>query len=88
MIKIKKILFCSRWEDQRYIPDTTNKSHSERLTNIYKLWKSQFIFSVAKHVVGDVFHIFSGSSISSQVISDTMKGKKSKYIKIIKCSSS
>ncbi|UJR12315.1 hypothetical protein I4U23_016492 [Adineta vaga] len=56
--------------DQRHIPLITNKPLSRQLIKIYKLWKSQLIFSLTDYIDNNVFNIFPGSSVSSQVMSD------------------
>jgi hypothetical protein len=78
---IRRKLFFFSMIDRKHIPHITNKSLSKQLIKIYKLWKSQLVFSRAEYVDNNVFNIFSGSSVSSQVMSDEINQQQHKCIK-------
>jgi hypothetical protein len=81
IIIIIKLFFSSHLKDQRHIPVITNNSFSRQLIQIYKLWKSQLIFSLTDYIGNYVFNIFPGSSVSSQVMFDEINQKRGTCIK-------
>jgi len=74
-------MFSSHLKDQSHIPVITNKPLSRQLIKIYKLWKSQLIFSLTDYVGNNVFNIFPGSSVSSQVMFDEINQQRGMCIK-------
>ncbi|CAF0888164.1 unnamed protein product [Rotaria sordida] len=65
--------------NQRHIPCIAHKQRSKQLIKLYQLWKSQLVFSLAKRVDNNVFNIFPGTSVLSQVMMDEMNQKRRKY---------
>jgi len=76
-----KTIFSSHLKDQRHIPVITDEPLSRQLIKIYKLWKSQLIFSLTDYVGNNVFNIFPGSSVSSQVMFDEINQQRGMCIK-------
>ncbi|CAF1075259.1 unnamed protein product [Rotaria sordida] len=62
--------------NQRHIPCIANKQRSKQLIKLYQLWKSQLVFSLAKRVDDNVFNVFPGTSVLSQVMMDEMNQKR------------
>jgi hypothetical protein len=76
-----RTIFSSHLKDQRHIPVITDEPLSRQLIKLYKLWKSQLIFSLTDYVGNNVFNIFPGSSVSSQVMFDEINQQRGMCIK-------
>ncbi|CAF4147590.1 unnamed protein product [Rotaria sordida] len=61
---------------KRHIPCITDKQRSKQLIKLYQLWKSQLVFSLAKRLDDNVFDVFPGTSVLSQVMIDEMNQKR------------
>jgi hypothetical protein len=76
--KKKEMKYVIEYLDQNDIQRVTNIHDAKQIIEIYQLWKSQLVFTIAEGLNKDILPIsISSTSVISQVMCDETSGRRS-----------